>query len=94
MYTSGFTQRITKIEAGVTKFKVGVFVNVKKRWLSLVGIAGIIASVLAGLLSFTSNFGDFRVPFIVTGVILSFIVVGLGEILFHLKGGFKDNDAE
>lgn len=64
----------------------------KDKWLTIIGIAGIIASVFASLLSFTSNFGDFRVPFIVMGVILSFIVIGLGEILFHLKGGFKDDD--
>lgn len=53
----------------------------KSRWLTLVGVGLIICALFVGL----SSGGELMYPITIMG----FIVVGLGEILFHLKNGGK-----
>ena len=59
----------------------------KFRWLTSLGILCLIAVVLVGLIGFSDR--DSQISFIILGTILSFIMMGLGEILYHLKNGGK-----
>lgn len=58
----------------------------KFRWLTFLGVICIIATIFFGIVEVN---GSLQIPFIVLGIILSFIVIGLGEILYHLQNGGK-----
>lgn len=45
------------------------------------GIIGIIATIITGLTSFSNTTRDFAMPFIVIGILLSIIVIGIGYVL-------------
>ena len=57
----------------------------KSRWLTVVGALCMVA------VFFMSEYAQSMGSFITIGTIQSFIVIGLGEILHHLKNGGKSN---
>ncbi len=56
-----------------------------KEKFTLIGIVGIIATVITGLTSFSNNTSDFAVPFIVLGILLSVIIIELGYLFDDLR---------
>lgn|GEM_PF-3321125 len=63
----------------------------KSSWLTALGIISLIAVIIIGPILREVDY-DFLVLFTVFGIILSLILIGIGEILAHLtKKDKKDN---
>lgn len=61
----------------------------KKQIFIGLGILGIIVTIFTGLSSFSHNTRDFSIPYIVIGILLSLIIIEIGNT-FDLDGGKKD----
>jgi len=61
----------------------------ERRWLTLLGIFCLIGSITMALISINGNFSGLYFLF---GSLLSVIIIGLGEILAHLKKGDNKNE--
>lgn len=55
------------------------------RWLTAVGIFCLFIIVIMGCVMIADNVFGFGIEFIFIGILLSFIIIGLGEILYHLQ---------
>lgn len=51
------------------------------RWLTAIGVICIIIVIFLGIVEYR----NIQIYHIFLGIILSFIVIGLGEILYHLQ---------
>lgn len=51
----------------------------------ILGVIIIIASIVIGLTSFTSNFDDLRLPFILLGIALGIIILAIGQVIILLS---------
>ncbi len=58
----------------------------KTKWLIIVGIIFLICVFVVAFTAFSGD-NEFQYPFLVLGGIQGFILIGIGEIIDHLKGG-------
>lgn len=62
------------------------------RVFSFTGFLGIIATLIVSITVFSSK-DSLRIPFVIVGILISLIIIALGEIIYLLKnqnnGGFK-----
>jgi len=67
-----------------TKYKEDILMTLRERWLTLVGVISLIATIIGGFTTTAFDTNE-RIFFVVIGSMLSVIITGLGEILYRLN---------